>query len=273
MANRWAPTSDPDSARRALDDGMPTVSSIFFGQTAQQWVFNVLLPLSAPDGKAMLLVLTQNAANLTEALQSRQLPEGWHAALVDAANQVIAATPETGLQIGADPADAATGARRTGGEWRREVFDGQAVVTAESLSGLSGWRVVAWATAESVDRPLGESLLWLAAWGIVIAAAAGIVAFVMAQRIGRSVRGLRRDAARLGQGESVAAKSYPVTEIAEVSQALALASEQRQAAERAGAFPDARTGPSLQEPDDRHFRHGQADRPRRRRCGQLCAEL
>jgi two-component sensor histidine kinase len=46
------------------------------------------------------------------------------------------------------------------------------------------------------------------------------------------VRGLRRDAARLGQGESVAAKSYPVTEIAEVSQALALASEQRQAAER-----------------------------------------
>jgi len=223
-------TSDPASAQKALDDGTPVVSDLFFGQTAQAWVFNVLLPLSSRQGDAMLLLLTQNGANLSGALQSRQLPNGWHAALVDRSNAVIAATAETGLDVGA-MLPLRQAAIDTGTEWQRESFDGQSVVTAEGRSLLSGWRVVAWATAEAVDRPLGESLLWLAAWGIVIATAAGVVALVIAQRIGGSVRGLRRDAALLGAGKPVEAKPYAVTEIADVSHALALASQERQSAE------------------------------------------
>src|SRR5215217_7061369 len=69
-------TSDPRSAAEALERGTATVSGLFFGQTAQQWVFNVLLPV--PDNRqAALLVLTQNATNLALSLQSRQLPDGW----------------------------------------------------------------------------------------------------------------------------------------------------------------------------------------------------
>src|SRR5690606_16152965 len=121
-------------------------------------------------------------------------------------------------------------------EWRREPFNGQQVVTAEWRSGLSGWRVIAWASSEAVDRPLGDALLWLAAWGVIIVVAAGLLAFLIAQRIGLSVRGLRRDAQRLGRGEHVAAKPYPVAEIAEVSRALADASTARQAADREVRF-------------------------------------
>lgn len=224
------PTSDPASAREALERAMPTVSRLFFGQTAQQWVFNVLLPVPDTAG-AVLLALSQNARNLAMALQSRQLPTGWHAALVDGANLVIAATPDAGFETGnvlpmrqtLDPAP---------DEWRRERFDRQEVVTAEWRSALSGWRVIAWASTAAVERPLGESLLWLAAWGVIIALAAGLLAFLIAQRISLSVRGLRRDAQRLGRGEDVAAKAYPVAEIAEVSRALADASASRQAADQ-----------------------------------------
>jgi len=224
------PTSDQESARRALQSGVPIVSDVFFGQTAQQWVFNVLIPITASSGDPLVLVLTRDAANLSAALQSRQLPAGWHAALVDSNNLVISASTDTelmpGTELPLEPARANDGA-----EWRHEVIDGQPVVIAQSRSSLTGWRIIAWAAAETVDRPLGESLLWLAAWGVVIAATAGVVAFAIARRISQSVRGLRRDAALLGRGESVEAKTYPVTEITEVSKALAIASEQRLAAE------------------------------------------
>lgn len=227
-------TSDPDTAARALERGVATVSGLFFGQTAQQWVFNVLLPV--PDNRqAVLLVLTQNARNLAAALQSRQLPAGWHAALVDGANLVLAATPDAGLETGTVlPMRQAVD--QSADEWRRERFDGDTVVTSEWRSALSGWRVIAWASVETVDRPLGDSLIWLAAWSIVIAGLAGGLAVVLAQRVGQSVRGLRRDAQRLGRGEAVPARAYPVAEIAEVSRALSEASAQRQTAENEVRF-------------------------------------
>lgn len=222
-------TSDPASAVQALERGTATVSGLFFGRTADQWVFNVLVPV--PDNReAALLVLTRNASSLASVLQTRQLPAGWHAALVDSNNLVIAATPDTGMATGTvlrmrqAKSEAAS-------EWRRERLDGETVVTAEWASGQSGWRVIAWASVGTFQRPLGESLMWLAAWSIVIAALAGLLALLITQRVGRSVRGLRRDAQRLGSGELVDAKAYPVTEIAEVSQALAEASIKRQSAE------------------------------------------
>lgn len=223
-------TSDPRSAEQTLERGVATVSGLFFGQTAQQWVFNVLLPV--PDNRrAVLLILTQNATNLATALQSRQLPNGWHAALVDSQNLVVASTAEAGITTG-DVLPMRQTLTDNPDEWRRERFDGDNVVTAEWRSGLSGWRVIAWASEAVVDQPLGDTLLWLAASAVLLVAAAGTLAVIIAQRIGASVRGLRRDAQRLGRGEPVVAQAYPVAEIAEVSRALSEASERRQAAEQ-----------------------------------------
>jgi two-component sensor histidine kinase len=227
--DRLGLTSDPASAAETLERGTTTVSGLFFGSTANQWVFNVLVPV--PDNRdAALLALTRNASSLAPVLQTRQLPTGWHAALIDANNLVIAATPDTGMTTGTVlPMRQAQD--HAADEWRRERLNGDMVVTAEWASGLSGWRVIAWASVDTVERPLGQSLLWLAAWGIVIAALAGLLALLITQRVGRSVRGLRRDAQRLGRGELVEAKAYPVAEIAEVSRALAEASSKRLSAE------------------------------------------
>jgi len=224
-------TSDPETAQRAIVRRMATTSGLLFGQTAQTHVFNVWLPVDnvAP---VRLLGLTQNARNLVPALQSRQLPDGWHAAVVDRNNAVIAATPEAGLEIGAVLPLRQGESDATDAEWTQEQFGGRSVVTAEWRSGLTGWRIIAWAMATQVQRPFEESLLQLAAWGLVIAVAASAVAFLIAQRVGQSVKGLRLEAQKLGRGEAVTPRSYPVAEIAEVSQALAEASQQRLAAER-----------------------------------------
>jgi two-component sensor histidine kinase len=223
-------TSDPETAARSLQRNVVTISGLFFGQTAQSYVFNVWLPLP-DDSPARLLALTQDARNLVPALQSRQLPSGWHAALIDADNLVIAATADAGFDFGAT-LPLRRNEQGNDADWIAEEFGGEDVVTAEWRSGLTGWRVIAWASAAQVQRPLQDSLLQLAAWGVVIALAALAVSFLIAQRIGLSVKGLRQDAARLGRGEAVYPRSYPVLEIAEVSEALAKASEQRQMTER-----------------------------------------
>lgn len=227
-------TSDLETMRRALERTMPTISGLFYGKVAQTQVFNVWQPTPG-KGEVALLALAQDAHNLVPILQSRQLPEGWNAALVDSDNMVIAATPDSGLEIGA-VALLRLNSSASGQEWTRENYGDEAVVTAEWRSGLTGWRIIAWASEATVQRPLGESLLQLAAWGFVIALAASGVAVIIAQRIGLSVRGLRRDALRLGRGELVQPHSYPITEIAEVSEALADASVLRRGAERDNRF-------------------------------------
>lgn len=224
-------TSDAATAQRAIERGIATISDLFFAQTGQAYAFNVWLPM--PEGEGVrALALTQDARNLVPSLQSRQLPAGWNAALVDADNLVIAATANAGLEFGAMLPLRQDQNSVDGAEWFNEDLNGQQVVTAQWRSGLSGWRIIAWASAAQVQQPLQDSLLQLAAWGFVIALAALLVSVLIAQRIGRSVKGLRLDAARMGRGEAVYPRSYPVLEIAEVSKALADASEQRQIAER-----------------------------------------
>mgnify|MGYP001186295077 CR=1 FL=1 len=224
------PTSDPETAQRALERGVATISPIFFGQVAQDYVFNVWLPVARAE-PVRLFAMTQNAVNLVPALQSRQLPAGWHAALVDTNNAVIAATADAALEIGSILPIRQTMADSVAA-WSEEEFDGEPVVTAEWRSGYTGWRVIAWASAEQVQRPLQDSVLQLGLWGLIIALTASGVAWLIAQKIGGSVRGLRSDAQRLGQGEAVYPRTYPVAEIAEVSRAIADASQQRQTAER-----------------------------------------
>jgi two-component sensor histidine kinase len=100
-----------------------------------------------------------------------------------------------------------------------------------SAAGDTGWRVVAWAPASAVERPLSNSLLTLIIGGIVIVAAASIATFLLSREITRSVRGLARDARRLGSGEAVPPRRYPISEIADVAAAISAAAAQRRAAE------------------------------------------
>jgi len=223
-------TSDPQTAERALERGIATISPVFFGQVAQDYVFNVWLPIEGAE-PVRLIALTQNARNLRPALQSRQMPAGWHAALVDTNNTVISATADAELAIGTILPIRQGQAEETRTSWTQEELNGEKVVTAEWRSGYTGWRVIAWAAAAQVQKPLQDSVLQLTGWGLTIALLASAVAALIARRIGGSVKGLQMDAARLGRGEAVYPRRYPIAEIAEVSQALADASEKRMAAE------------------------------------------
>ncbi|MEO8882909.1 MAG: sensor histidine kinase [Devosia sp.] len=224
-------TGNIEAVRRAFDTGQTIISDVVLGPVSKAWVTPVYMPVTLPSGGRIVLSINQSADNLASTLLTRQMPEGWRIALVDSENRVIAASPDAKLAQGSPFAIAR--APETEGQrgWRHVTFEDRDVVTIASTSDETGWRVVAWAPAVAVEKPLSNSLLTLILGGIVIVAAATIATFLLSREISRSVRGLARDARRLGTGEIVPSRDYPIAEIAEVASAIGQAARQRQQSE------------------------------------------
>lgn len=222
--------ADENATARAFDSTDAIVSELFWSETAQSWVFNVMMRRPGPDPAEHVVVLTQEAANLSNALLDRELPQGWNVALVDGENRVISASHEA-AQVGDPlfiPLVLPSGSTR---QWYDRTVEGDHYKTITQSSILAGWYVVAWAPVSVVASPLRVTLIWLVFGGLAIAGLAAFAAAVVARQIARSVRGLARQARRLGAGEVVDPIAYPVLEIAQVSQALFDAAEKRKTAE------------------------------------------
>ncbi|MCD7058551.1 sensor histidine kinase [Pelagibacterium xiamenense] len=227
--------SDPESANRSFESPDAIVSDLFWGETAADWVFNVMLRRPNAEPADHVVILTQAAANLSNALLTRELPEGWHVALVDSDNRVISASRESAV-VGEPfflPLLHTEGASR---RWNARTIGGEDYMTITQGSILAGWYVVAWAPVSVVTGPLRVTLVWLVFGGLAIAGLAAFAAAVVARQIARSVRGLARQARRLGAGETVDPVAYPVYEIAQVSEALFEAAERRKKAEAEARF-------------------------------------
>ncbi|MGQ2904740.1 MAG: sensor histidine kinase [Neoaquamicrobium sediminum] len=224
--------SDVETARKALASAEPAVSSAFFGQIAQRWVFNVILPVRVDNGQVRLLILTQDAERLSDSLASRNLRGGWNAVLVDGEGTVLTSSYMSS-DIGKPFFLAeATSKSEAGSTLRDSVeLEGESYETIRSSSSRSDWETIVWAPTAVVQAPLERTLRVLALGGLTIIALGALLAWVLGRQISKPIRRLARDARRLGAGERVEPVEYPVAEISTVSLALAQASVDRQAAE------------------------------------------
>ncbi|HSX72641.1 MAG TPA: sensor histidine kinase [Shinella sp.] len=216
--------SEPASARLALSRGERMVSDLFFGRTAQQWVFNVYMPVRLANGQPVLLTLTKNAEALRRAVNPDVLSPGWNAAVLDSSGTVIASTDEK-QKTGRPFFLRVVPSLRLGvSSMKHDGVDYQVVT---EFSSLAGWRMIAWAKSSDVQAPAVSSLLWLTIGGAVFAALAVISAIGIARVLSRDVRLLAHDARRLGEGERVAPRPYAISELETVSRALAEAADAR----------------------------------------------
>lgn len=222
-------SSEPNSARQALETGVPVISNGFLGRTASKWVFNIILPWTPKGNDPLLLLLTQNAESLASALSMEDLRGGWNGVIMDNNGMVMAST----LMSSDVGKPFLLGATATGdGPVRRSAtLDGKDYELIVKKSDLSGWRVILWAESDAIRRPLVRTLRLLMLGGVAMIAVGGLAAWFFGRQISKSVRRLARDAHRLGAGEEVAATSYPVRELTAISAAMADAATQRRAAE------------------------------------------
>ncbi|WP_423065459.1 sensor histidine kinase [Devosia sp. CN2-171] len=224
------PIGDVETAQRAFDTRDVAVSDAVFGRVSQQWVVNILQPIFPAGRQPLALGFSRTASQLSMTLLASRMPDGWHVALVDRKGVIIASSGDGGQtgdafnlipydQLGSTPG------------WRDIRHDGIDYLAVTQQSLLTGWSLVAWAERDVVSQPLADAFWSLLAGGVLLAALVVLVVYGVSLQIGRSVHGLEADAKRLGAGQPVEARDFPIEEIATVSMALGDASRRRQAAE------------------------------------------
>ncbi|MGF6175979.1 two-component sensor histidine kinase [Ensifer sp. 4252] len=224
-----AKASDPTSVERAFtNNGAPLVSNVFFGQTAEKWVFNVYLPAKLPTGEEYLLTLTQNAESMAKAVNRETLSPGWNAALVDGNGKVIISS-DGGVKAGEPFFLDKVPAISIG--VRNITENGTAYRVATEFSVVTGWRIIAWAPRATVDAPATWSFLWLSLGGIIFAGIAIAGSLAIARLLSQGVKLVALDARRLGAGERIEPRPHVIAEVETVSAALAKAAASRTKAE------------------------------------------
>jgi two-component sensor histidine kinase len=227
---RVNPIGDVETAQRAFDSRDVAISDAVFGRVSQQWVVNILQPIFPANQQPLILGFSRGASQLSNTLLASRMPEGWHVALVDRKGVLIAAAAQggnTGDAFNLAPIDELGS---TAG-WRSLVSEGKDYLVVAQRSTLTGWTLVAWADRAVVAKPLADAFWSLLAGGVLLAALVVLVVYGVSLQIGRSVHGLEADAKRLGAGQPVEARHFPIEEIETVSSALGDASRRRQAAE------------------------------------------
>jgi two-component sensor histidine kinase len=222
--------NDVPSAKKALATNDIVVSGVVKARTGNGQVFNVLFPVRVGKYAPLVLGISRDASTLESALLSDKLPDGWRVAMVDAGGLIVAGSDGAG----------------TAGD-RFSVFDLHGLETSSRLvnldaggelytaairqSALTGWTLIAWAPSSIISRPLMDTVWSLAVGGLLLAALVVLVIYWVTRQIAGSVRGLEAEAKRLGAGQPVTARDYPISEIATVSAAIGEASIRRQQAE------------------------------------------
>lgn len=217
--------SDPGSIDEAFKGSGPLVSHVFFGKTANKWVFNVYLP---SGNGAYLLALTQNAENMLKAVNRDMLSPGWNAALLDRAGNVIVSS-DASVAVGKPFFMEIVPALRVG--LGQAVHSGVAYRTVTEFSMLTGWKIIAWAKKSDVDAPALWSYLWLSLGGLLFAGIAVAGSATIAGLLTQGVKVLARDARRLGAGQPIEPRRHMISEIETVSIALSEAAQARRTAE------------------------------------------
>ena len=222
--------NDVPSAQKAIDTRDVVVSGLVIGRVSGSKVFNVLYPVFTGALAPLVLGISRDAITIETALLSDKLPDGWNVAMVDKSGTVIAASEGAGesgehfrlaevAQLDSTPGLITIRA------------DGDAYRAAVRQSLITGWSLVAWAPSSLIGKPLMDAVWSLAVGGLLLAAIVVLVVYWVTLQIGRSVRGLEAEAKRLGAGQPVTARNYPISEIATVSAAIEEASKRRQQAE------------------------------------------
>ena len=223
-------SNDLETAQRAFDTRDVAVSGLVTGSVSGRRVFNVLLPVLTGALAPAIIAINRDAISIETALLSDKLPEGWSVAMIDKAGTVIAASEGAGDSgehfrlgeiVALDTTPGLINLRADGENYRAAV----------RKSFLTGWTLVAWAPAALIGKPLMDAVWSLAVGGLLLAAIVVLVVYWVTLQIGRSVRGLEAEAKRLGAGQPVTARDYPISEIATVSAAIEEASKRRQQAE------------------------------------------
>lgn len=228
IGEKLAPLRQRELYQRAIDTGQPQISGAIHGPSVPGWFYVVAYPMKQPTPQVAFLLMGQRVDALKDGFEADFREGRWQSTLVDRNGVVLASTrspDDIGRPFFLPPASG-----RVTGVDRFDV-DGKVYESVTQYSALTGWSVRMWADTDTLRAPVYRTYWTLIVGALAMTIAASLAAYLLGRQISASVRHLADDAAKLGRGEDVPARSSPVTELTQVSTALAAAAQRRRASE------------------------------------------
>jgi signal transduction histidine kinase/CheY-like chemotaxis protein len=212
------------SDQQALSMRRPVISGVIVGAVARQHVFTITVPIINDDQVTHFLNLSVPVSRLVNLVQEN-LVTGRRAGIVDNAGLIMARSERSQDLIGAPAArDFLEQARKETGVWAGTNIRGEIVRTASAVAQTSGWIIYVSLPESTIRDSLRETFWAVTALGVALTIAALLLAYMVGGRLAGSMHLLAAEAAQLGRGERVAARTLPVTEINEIGNAISAAS-------------------------------------------------
>jgi two-component sensor histidine kinase len=215
-------TSNPASVDRAVALGKPAVSDLFFGQTAQKQVFNVVMPIISGESRVKALILTRDADKLPGIFRERPPPPGWSYAVLDGSANLVAGSAPAG------PPDLLDKLCSVGAPGLNQMTANgvQLAASAEQLQEW-GWRACAWTSSDQTETSISER--WRVFTVVVLVVVS--VTLLLGALLGRTLTSAIRRAAAVGRaldmGGEVPASRSRVREVDELLGTLTRAARRR----------------------------------------------
>ena len=229
-----SPVADPDSLREALATRQPVVGHIARGVRGQP-AFPVRVPIITASGKLYTLTAVIRPDRLVRLLERQQVPGGAVSAIRDSSRAVVARSRNQDGIVGAPPSPsllALMAERGAEGVGAARTTEGSDMVTAYTTLSHFNWVAVVGRPAAQLESAALQGLSVYGA-GIAVSLLLGIVlASLLSKRLVGTIRVLQQNATALGSGAALTASTSSITEVAQISQALAQADARRNERER-----------------------------------------
>ena len=207
--------------RHVIEQGRQVVSPLVIGETTQERVLGVGLPVTIGDRQyAMRAVLSMEA--LATWLNAQAWPADWTAAVIDQNSVIVARSRDADRYVGQRATQALIdGVKRGDTLFQSVTKDEIAVYTSVAPVPGSGWHVVVGRPAAAIHAQVRDSMARVLAVGVLCAMLAVAGALYMARRLARQLRSAVEAHVR-GAGESA---ELTIREVADLAGALARSRE------------------------------------------------
>jgi signal transduction histidine kinase/ActR/RegA family two-component response regulator len=220
--------TDPDSLWRVVESQKPVVGDLTTDRPGVGLSFAVRIPV-VRDGALRYVLSAILTPQALSNLVASQLPpeEEWTRTVVDHQGLIVARTRSPERYVG--QASTAAFLRRIEGAidgvYQDNTLEGVPAYIAFSRAALSGWAAAVVVPSEAVEGPVRESIMAIAAVGLVVLLISGTGAVLLLRRLSRGFEGAAAAADALAHGRQPRVEPSPVAEVVRLGEALERSAE------------------------------------------------
>ncbi len=212
----------------------PEVSNYRLTPMFKWKVITVAMPVVVNGKLVYVLFGSIYAESFSQLLMNQKLPKDWTASILDLDNTILAQSRNHEKYVGKKASSLlATLTKDSGEEAFRDVNkENQETYAAFSTCHETDWKVVLSLPVSKAKLALWGHFWIILSGGTLLVCIAIFLAFKFGQKIANPILALAQGARALGRGEDFAKVDTSVKEVYDVSEALRLAAEERNEAEK-----------------------------------------